>query len=399
MNQADKARAAYERALAIAPDSVKAMLGLAEVSSALGAMDKATALYRRVIAGGGETQAALVGLARVHRFVPGDPEPALMAEALDASSIDADARIGLHHAAGKAAADLGDNDAAFAHFAAAKAASARTYNLDALYRVHDALIATMTPEFFAARPDYGVSSEVPVFIVGMPRSGTTLAEQILVSHSAVSGAGEIDALNRIAATLGARDPDPAAYAAGLAAMTRGQSRELARRYLETLAQFGGTALRITDKLPHNFDHVGLIALLFPQAHIVHCRRDPVATCVSCYTQPFHADHAYNTDLATLGGYYREYERIMAHWRAAAPVAILDFPYEALIAAQEEQSRALIGFLGLGWEDACLRFQETERLVQSPSQWQVRQPVYATALTDWKRYERHLAPLIAALGPR
>jgi hypothetical protein len=227
----------------------------------------------------------------------------------------------------------------------------------------------------------------------MPRSGTTLTEQIASSHSRVGGAGELRTLGDLMRRLAGRG----GYAEALAGLTRGQSRDLARNYLEALRQIGGPGERITDKMPHNFEDLGLIALLFPNARVVHCMRDPLDTCLSCFTHHFSENHGYNTDLSVLGQYYREYRRIMQHWREVLPLRMLDFSYEALIADQEGKSRELIAFLGLEWEDACLAFHANDRLVSTPSRWQVRQPIYTSSVKGWKKYEKHLGPLFEALG--
>jgi len=397
LNRSEQALAYYEQALERAPDSSKAQLGLADVLVDLGDSARAVPLYRRLIADGRDVVAALIGLAAAHRFEPADPEPELIEAALVQGQQDLERRNALLHAAGKARADLQQYDTAFAHFAAGKALSGATFNLGLQQERYAALTATLNEAFFAERQGFGVVSEVPIFIVGMPRSGTTLTEQICSSHPEVSGAGELTAIGDLARQLGAQDADPGRYAAQLTSMSAGQSRDLAKRYLEQLRHFGGNAMRITDKMPHNFEHLGLIRLLFPKARIIHCVRDSIDTCVSCFTHHFSVAHGYNTDLAVLGRYYRAYEGLMAHWWKGLPGAIHENSYEALVREQELRSRALIAYLGLEWDPACLDFHNNERLVKTLSKWQVRQPLYATSVAAWKRYEQHLAPLFAALG--
>ncbi|HUV33136.1 MAG TPA: sulfotransferase, partial [Devosiaceae bacterium] len=199
------------------------------------------------------------------------------------------------------------------------------------------------------------------------------------------------------AELGSQDEDPQAVARSLRNMTRAQSREMALRCFGKLQRLGGRRARVTDKLPHNFERLGLANLLMPRARVIHCRREPVATCVSCFTHSFNEFHGYNTDLDTMGRYYREYRRIMAHWRAVLPIRMLESDYEELVNDQEACSRALIDFLGLQWEDACLTFYESDRLVQTLSRWQVRQPIYRTSVEGWRKYEKHLGPLFEGLG--
>ena len=369
------------------------MLGLADVLVDLGQPAEATALYREALSLDASLVPAFVGLALARRFEPGDPEPARMLELLDSSEKDQQLVSQLRHSAGKAQADLGNYDAAFHLFAAAKGDATRAFSLSTHTIRHDELVERLTPRFFEERKGYGVESEAPVFILGMPRSGTTLTEQIASSHSRVGGGGELGAIGDLMRILA----NGRSHAEALLSLTQAQSRDLARNYLETLARVGGPGLRITDKMPHNFEHLGLIALLFPKARVIHCMRDPIDNCVSCFTHHFNENHGYNTDLAVLGRYYREYRRLMAHWREVLPIRMLDFSYEALIADQEGKSRELIDFLELEWEEACLDFHKTERLVKTPSRWQVRQPIYSSSVKGWKKYQAHLGPLFESLG--
>lgn len=397
LNRTESARQLFEQAVSLAPRTSRAVLGLADTLTAAGDMDGATRLCREVIAAEPDNAAAFVALAAAHRFTENDPEPAAMASLGRRLAQQGRGYPAFLHAAGKASADLGRHDEAFEHFAAAKALTSRDFDLGDYVRRHDEVIRLFTPEFFADRAGYGVPDTSPVFIVGMPRSGTTLVEQICSSHSAVSGAGELASIGQIARELGASERDPAVFSTLVKRMTAGQSREIAGLYLKQLRLAGGAATHITDKMPHNFEQLGLIALLFPNAHIIHCTRDPIDNCVSCFTHHFNENHGYNTDLAVLGQYYREYRRLMAHWREVLPIRMLDFSYEALIADQEGRSRELIDFLGLEWEDACLDFHRNERLVKTPSRWQVRQPIYASSVKAWKKYEKHLGPLFESLG--
>lgn len=398
LNQSDEALLHYQRARNIAPQLDKAALGLADVRRDRGEMVEATALYREVIARGAERVQALVGLAAAHRFTSEDREPALMRELLADGVEDTDARVALRHALGKALADLGQHDAAFDAFAAAKAETSKAFDLTLLKARHDQIIGSLDAAFFAERHDFGLDTEQPVFIVGMPRSGTTLTEQICASHSQVSGAGELPTLGAIALELGVADPDPSIYVKLMKRMTGAQSRQIAAIYLQQLQAFGGAGSRITDKMPHNFEQLGLIALLFPRARVIHCRRAPVDTCFSCFTHPFNEGHGYNTDLSMLGRYYVEYRRITDHWHRVLPNPPFDSSYEELVANQEAQSRSLIAHLGLEWEDGVLDFHQSERLVKTPSRWQVRQPIYRSSVKGWAPYKAHLGPLFDALGP-
>ncbi len=264
-----------------------------------------------------------------------------------------------------------------------------------LHRLVDRIIATFTPELFN-RVSSGLDSELPVFVLGMLRSGTTLTEQILASHPRVHGAGELDDWDRLVVALSERLGAKEEYPECARSMTADQARALGEERLERLRKLGGDALRVVDKLPRNFMHLGLIAILLPKARVIHCRRDPVDTCLSCFLQNFANPHPWSLDLRDLGLYYREYERLMEHWKRVLPLPILELHYEELTANQEAESRRLIAFCGLEWDERCLRFHETERVVRTASSLQVRQPMYRSSVGKWKRYEAQLGPLLEAL---
>jgi hypothetical protein len=235
-----------------------------------------------------------------------------------------------------------------------------------------------------------------VFIVGMVRSGTSLVEQILSSHPDVHGAGElpdiIQITNGLQDFLGASAPYPEC----LSLLKQEHLDALAQHYLEHLKQISPDARRVVDKMPGNFMHLGLIEMLFPEARVIHCMRDPVDTCLSAYFQDFSRSHPYAYDLSNLGAFYRAYLKVMAHWRKILRLPLFELQYEDLIANQEQVSRALIEFCGLEWDDRCLQFHETQRFVGTASYDQVNRPLYKQSVARWKRYERHLGPLLAAL---
>jgi tetratricopeptide (TPR) repeat protein len=252
----------------------------------------------------------------------------------------------------------------------------------------DSAIAAFTPEAFAQSRSFGVPSEQPVFVVGMVRSGTSLVEQILASHPRVVGCGELRDIEQIAATF--------YHLASLTGLEPPTIRHLAERYLRQLARLGGAdADRAIDKMPHNFLHLGMIAVLFPGARVIHCRRDPLDVCVSAYVQDL-LRVPYATRLEDLGFYFRQYERLMEHWRRVLPLRMVEIQYEELVADPERVSRELVAFCGLDWDDRCLTFHQTPRAVQTCSRLQVREPIYTRAVARWKRYEAYLQPLRDAL---
>ncbi|MEH6725172.1 MAG: sulfotransferase, partial [Hyphomicrobiales bacterium] len=220
---------------------------------------------------------------------------------------------------------------------------------------------------------------------------------IIASHPKAEGAGELAGMRRVGQQLGYGLPDVWLYGRTVDALDQQQIDALASTYLRTLTKGRPQALRCTDKNPQNYEQLGLIARLFPNARIIHCCRDPLDICVSNFMQSFDRSHGYNADLTTLGAYYRCYADLIEHWQANLPLRIFDLNYEALIADQEGTSRKLIDFLGLDWDDACLAYFSNARSVTTPSRWQVRQPIYKTSVKRWKRYEKHLGPLIDSLG--
>jgi hypothetical protein len=260
-----------------------------------------------------------------------------------------------------------------------------------LRRYVDWAIANFTPEQFAATADWGDPSELPVFIVGMPRSGTSLVEQIVASHSQVFGAGESKDVGSIVQTLdgGDRHYPPSQW-------DRAAVRGAATAHLDRMREQGGDALRVTDKMPDNCRILGQIAALFPRARVIVCRRDPRDVCVSCHFQQFAEGQAWSTDQAELAERVREIDWLLAHWRAVVPLRMLEVRYEDLVANLEAESRRLIAFLGLEWEPACLAFHETERPVFTASLWQVRQPLYSSSVGRWRNYRTHLGPLLEGL---
>jgi hypothetical protein len=284
-----------------------------------------------------------------------------------------------------------------AQFALSKAQAGPRFDLDGRLAVYEALKRLFTPSFMAEREGFGLSDERPVFVIGMPRSGTTLTEQILASHGAVRGLGELQDMPRLSRRIGGGLENPPGFASALPVLLAEESRRLADIYLDAYRGTDGGALRIVDKRPHNYELLGLIALLFPRARIIRCRRNAMDNCLSMYMQFFSEGHSYNRDLGMLGQYYRAYEDLMGHWRAVLPLPVHECVYEDLVVDLEGSARRLIGFLGLDWDPNCLRFHEQERQVRTPSVWQVRQPMYNSSVERWRRYEQHLGPLKAALG--
>ncbi len=254
-------------------------------------------------------------------------------------------------------------------------------------------------EIFERFSAIGHSTDVPVFIIGMPRSGTTLVEQIIASHSQAMGAGELNKMFLLSKKLMADGEKGLVFADNLTELTSGDLHKMAEEYLSILTrQVSDNPTRITDKMPTNFAYLGLIKILFPNAAIIHCRRNPLDTCISCFTTHFGNLEmmGFSYDLEVLGRYYQEYEQIMAHWQSVLPGQILTVDYENLIANPQAICRNIIKHIGLDWEQQCLEFHNNRRHVQTASAWQVRQPLYNSSVGRWRNYEKYLHPLQQAL---
>jgi tetratricopeptide (TPR) repeat protein len=369
----------------------------AEALISMGKMDEAITLLQKNIKDKIGVARSWQSLSATRKYASDDPELGDVRTELKDPSFTEDQKVPLHFALAKMASDAKLYDEAMAEYIAAKAKDAASYDIVQYERRVDSLIDIFNPLFLGARKDFGDPSHRPVFIVGMPRSGTTLTEQIISSHPQVAGAGELGEMGSIARGIGDNIKLMSRYGASLMSISREDSAKWAQRYLKFIERTSRDAARVTDKMPHNYEQVGLIALLFPNATIIHCKRDAIDNCLSCYMNAFTDAHAYNTDLGKLGRYYRAYDRLMKHWNKVLPGRIFENQYETLVEDQEGQSRKLISHCKLEWDDACLNYTENERSVTTISRWQVRQPIYKTSLKRWKPYEKHLGPLIAGLG--
>lgn len=397
LDKADTALPLYLRALQIDSNHPMVRTGLAGALTSLGRMDEAMVYLKEAIERRLDTGAAYSDLVHTRKFAEEPAELGSILRELANPKLAPDIAQQLHHAAGKVLNDLRRYDEAMDHFVKAKRVAGWDFDLESYRRWVDSMIDLFSPEMLAAKADHGNPSEVPVFVLGMPRSGTTLTEQICASHPDVHGAGELSKLRRVANAMGFTNGSARALQGSIASMTIDLSKTLAEEHLSYLRQRAPAALRIVDKMPHNFELIGLIGILFPNARIIHCRRDPIDNCLSCFVLNFTKDHSYNADLETLGLYYREYDRLMRHWDKVFPGRIFESRYETLVADQEAQSRRLMNYLGLPWDDACLRFFDKDGSVNTPSRWQVRQPIYNSSIKRWKNYENKIQPLIHALG--
>jgi tetratricopeptide (TPR) repeat protein len=395
----EKAEIFFKRALAIRKDYPRAFTGMAQVKMAQGEHDTAIEMYRDAIAKGLRVPQSWRGYAMGQKFSDDAPEidtvEALLGKYDGKNQVKA--RSCLLWAAGKMANDTGQYDRAFGHFIAAKKADYDDYDLSAYAEKVARLKELFTADFFAERAEFSNDSNRPIFIFGMPRSGTTLTEQILASHPRVHAGSEVVFFNQATDVMGYRSGNMDEFARNVGDLDSKRATAIAKEFLDYLKKLSTTAPHVTDKMPHNFERLWLIALLFPKATYIHCTRNPIDNCVSIFTNPFNKAHAYSRTLQDLGGYYRLYRELTEHFCSVIPVEVLESRYEELVADQEAKSRALIAHAGLEWDDASLRYYEHATSVRTLSHWQVRQPVYKTSVERWRRYGASLDPLIRALG--
>jgi predicted O-linked N-acetylglucosamine transferase (SPINDLY family) len=397
LKRTEEALASYERALRSRPDYPEAhcMLGVTLIE--LGRLPQARAALQRAVELAPGKVRYYRNLADIARFIPGDAHlPALEKLAGSDAALSEDERIELHFALGQAYEDLGRHPEAFAHWHNGNALKRRqvAYDEAATLTRLNGMRATFTSDLVARWQNVGHQSCLPVFIVGMARSGSTLVEQILASHPQVFGAGELDYFAEAVRAASSKFRDARQQTSTL---TAEDFRDLGQRYIAAVERHAPQAGRITDKMPGNFVFAGLIHLALPNATIIHTVRDPVDTCVSCFSKLF-KEQPHTYDLAELGRYYRHYRALMAHWHKVLPPGrILDVCYEDVVADLEGQARRIIAHCGLPWDPRCLEFHKTQRPVFTVSAAQVRQPIYNSAVGRWRVHEQALAPLLAELG--
>jgi len=383
-----EASSQFEKALKYQPRNADALTGLALVAMTEGSFDQTLAMLNRAQQVNPRMPRALALQAGLRKMTHSDSAWLRNAEEVAASEIALLDESELRFAIAKYYDDVEDFKHAFQNYKRANdllKSIAEPYDREAYKGFVDRMIRTYTNEV-VARVNGGASDSMkPVFVVGMPRSGTSLAEQIIASHPSAEGAGELefwaDTVHEHAAFIKDGPPDEST------------GKKLAEAYLRVLEAKSGDALRIVDKAPVNADYLGVIHSVFPTARIIYMQRDPIDTCLSCYFQKFVLSLNFTMDLSDLADYYREHRRLMAHWRAVLPPGTLfDLPYEGLVADQEGWTRKILEFLELDWDERVLNFHETKREVATASFWQVRQKIYKSSVQRWRNYEKFIGPL-------
>ncbi len=389
LDRHEEALAQFDQALALKPDLAEAHHGRGVALQTLGRLDEGRRAIEAAIAIAPRKAEFYGALARSKRLVDGDPHRvAIEALARDMASLPEEEQVHLHFALGRVYDDLGRRERSFRHLVEGNALKRRhiAYDEAAALAAMARTRALFSAELIGRLAGRGDPSPLPVFILGMPRSGTTLVEQIVASHPRAHGGGERRDFETAIAGLDPREADGEGW------------RGVGGRYVERIRPLSPAAARITDKMPGNFRFAGLIHLALPNARIIHVRRDPVDTCLSCFSILFGGELPYAYDLAELGRYYRAYAEVMAHWRATLPpAAMLEVEYETLVADFEPQARRIVAHCGLDWDRACLDFHKLRRPVWTASAAQVRQPVYQSSVGRSRPYEGMLGPLLAALG--
>ena len=401
LDRSEDAIAHFERAIAVAPSDPHGYADLGNTLVALGRMDEAQLRLEKAVALAPRSAGCYYNLLASKRVKADDPHFAALKElAAEAESLPVNAQIDMHFALGKAFADIGEQERSFDHVLQANALKRRQLKYDEtnalgyLQRIR----TVFTPELLRDKQGLGDPSDVPVFIVGMPRSGTTLIEQILASHPKMFGAGELREMGILLRRL--RGPEQAVYPEAVPALTGDELRRLAADYLRAVqsrAPAAAQAARIADKMPGNYSTVELIRLALPNARVIFARRDLRDVAFSCFSLQFANGHEYTYDLAELGRFCRAYAGLMEHWRAVLPEgAMLEVQYEELVADFEPQARRIVAHCGLEWDDACLAFYDTKRSVRTASVLQVRRPVYQSSVGRWRPHAARLEPLLREL---
>jgi tetratricopeptide (TPR) repeat protein len=384
-----EARDCYEKALKLAPRNTQALVGVGQVEALEGRFDAAESAFQRALEVDPQCSYAWAALASLRRMTPADGAWLERAEEIVTGGLQPLDEGTLRFAMGKYCDDVGDFARAFRNYQRANTLQrmrAPPYDPAERSRFVDGLVKTYTPEALARATGAASDSQRPVFVVGMPRSGTSLVAQILASHPSAHAAGELDfwisAVHKHENAIHAEVP------------TESLRRKLASAYLQILTAQSRDALRVVDKAPINSEYLGVIHSVFPRARFIHLRRNPIDTCLSCYFQQLPPALSYATDLSDLAHYYREHRRLLAHWRQALPPEVLlEVPYEQLVADQEKWTRRILEFIGLPWDDRCLNFHLTQSTVLTASYWQVRQTLYQSSIGRWQNYRKFIGPLL------
>jgi tetratricopeptide (TPR) repeat protein len=396
-----EAAAGYRRCLELRPRHAGALLGLGHVLKAIGDYDGAVASYDaciRITPDSGEIYWSLANL-KTYRF--DDATIAAMERHAESPELATQSRVNFLFALGKAYEDRGDFERAWDFYRRGNETQRAQVTYDPVQTevMNDRILEVYSADLLESLAGAGDPDPSPIFILGLPRSGSTLLEQVLASHSAVEGTAELPYVGRLATSLGRRGRRGASYPEAMHEIRPAGLAALGAEYLARSRMHRRSAApRFVDKMPNNFPNAGLIALMLPNAKIIDARRHPLDACLSCYRQLFAKGQNFTYDLTEIGEYWLQYQRMMDHWARVLPGRVLTVQYEDVVSDFEAQVRRLLEFCGLPWEDACLRFYDSDRPVRTPSAEQVRQPIYDRSVGHWRHYETKLGELIDVIAP-
>lgn len=389
------------KALELRPDAPDVLNNLGISLLEIGDLDGAQEALSRAAELDPTSIATYINLASARKFKPGDPAIEMLERFVKREDISEDQRLSLHYSLGKAYDDIKEHHRAFEQFIAGAALKRKNLQYDEMptLRLFDRIRHVFSPKLLEEQAGFGDPNLSPIFIVGMPRSGSTLVEQILASHPQVYGAGEVKYLHQGVLEVDKIFGSAVRYPELMHLVEHSQLRTIIDHYKENLPELPEGKTRVTDKMLTNYYYVGLIYLLFPNARIIHCKRNAVDTCISCYSKMFREDMPYTYDLKEIAHYYRKYNELMEHWKNVLPASfITEVKYEEVVGNLEEEARRIVAHCDLEWDPACLDFHKNERPVKTASVTQVRQPLYSSSVERWRNYGDLVQPLVTELGP-
>jgi tetratricopeptide (TPR) repeat protein len=395
----DEAIEVYARAIALAPEKAGAMCAMAHHLKTVGRRDEAIAQYRACIAHRSDHCEAYWSLANLKTFRFADAEILAMHDLLDSERLSDESRAQLHNALGLEYEARRDYDKAFENFELCNILKRKAESYDPVdtESTHDRVIELFTEEFLQAEPG-DEQQPTPIFVVGLPRSGSTLIEQILASHSQVEGTHELSDLSKVMRGMRQRARREQRFPEIVAHLKSTGWSSIGAEYMARTAKHRSNSACFIDKNPNNFIFAGVLKLAIPNCRIINARRHPLDSCLGTYKQLFASGQPFSYDMTELAEYYLQYQRLMDHWHRVMPGFVLDVQYEDVVGDLESQVRRILEFCNLPFEDTCLRFHETERAVKTASSEQVRRPIYATSVNLWRNYERHLSAMIEIMTP-
>jgi len=396
----EEALEVYKQVLDAQPKNGGALSGMGHVLKTIGRQEESIEAYRRCIEAHPGFGEAYWSLANLKTFRFSTEEADQMMQVLESGELPDESRVNIQMALGKHFENEEDFDRAFEFYERANELRRRHEIYDPVQTqvIHDRIIKVFSEEFLAEHKGWGDPDPSPILIVGLPRSGSTLIEQILASHSMVEGTQELPDLGRMIGKLNKRRQGGEEYPESVLGLTADDARALGKSYLDSTQRYRTGKPRFIDKMPNNFPSIGLLKLILPNAKVINARRHPLDSCLGSYKQLFFKGQSWSYDQFEIAEYYLQYQRMMDHWHEVMPGQVLDVHYEEMVSDQETQTRRILDYLGLPFEEQCLRFYETERAVNTASSEQVRQPIYTKAVHFWRNYEHHLGEMIEGLEP-